>query len=153
MCAGAPKWLVANPSGSNAKFKLPQSTSQRIESFTFEAAPTAPVDLELREFLREWRKTTARENKIAAFIVLHDTTLDELCRLQPKTLAEIRRISGMGEKKCELYGDALLRALREYQNGARASKEAAVKPSSPSHETLDLLRKGHTFEELSLIHI
>ena len=41
------------------------------------------VDPDLREHLREWRRITAKQNGIAAFIVMHDTSLDELCRKRP----------------------------------------------------------------------
>ena len=84
---------------------------------------------ELREFLREWRRITAREKMIAAFIVLHDTTLDELCQKKPKTMRELRQISGMGEKKCEMYGEEILGLFPRFENGERASKESRAKPA------------------------
>lgn len=86
---------------------------------------------------------------IAAFIVMHDSTLDELCRVQPKTIAELRRISGMGEKKCDVYGEEILGALRRYARGERASSEWHARPANPSEETLDLLKQGRTFEEIA----
>ena len=104
---------------------------------------------ELREFLREWRRTTAREKMIAAFIVLHDTTLDAICQAQPRTIAELRQISGMGEKKCELYGEEILDALRRFSKGERASKDWHARASSPSQETLELLNQGRAFQEIA----
>ena len=41
------------------------------------------ADWELREYLREWRRVKAREQSIPAYIVMHDTSLDELCRVKP----------------------------------------------------------------------
>ncbi len=120
-----------------------------IEGVSFEAAPSSPVNEELREFLREWRRNTAREKMIAAFIVMHDSTLDDLCRAQPKTIAELRRISGMGERKCEVYGEEILRALRRFAQGERASTEWHARPANPAEETLDLLRKGRSLEEIA----
>jgi ATP-dependent DNA helicase RecQ len=86
---------------------------------------------------------------IAAFIVMHDSTLDDLCRAQPKTIAELRSISGMGEKKCEVYGEEILRALRRFAQGERASTEWHARPANPAEETLDLLRRGRSLEEIA----
>jgi ATP-dependent DNA helicase RecQ len=113
--------------------------------------PTVRVNEELREFLREWRRNVARQKMTAAFVVMHDTTLDALCEARPKTLTELRRISGMGEKKCEIYGEEILEVFRRFGRGERASKEWHARPSTPSLETLELLDKGHSFEEIAQI--
>jgi ATP-dependent DNA helicase RecQ len=77
-------------------------------------------DSDLREHLREWRRKEAKERGIAAFIVMHDTSLDELCRVRPRSLSELRTVSGFGEKKTEMYGPGILDALAEFRRGARA---------------------------------
>jgi ATP-dependent DNA helicase RecQ len=48
------------------------------------------VDQALRELLREWRRATARSQSLPAFAVMHDTSLEELCRVKPKSLEELR---------------------------------------------------------------
>jgi len=83
--------------------------------------PAAEVDPALREYMRQWRKETAKQNGMAAFIIMHDTSLDELCRLRPRTLGELRKVPGFGERKTELYGPQILDALQRFQGGARAS--------------------------------
>ena len=85
-----------------------------------EKRAASDVDPDLREYLREWRRTTAKQNGIAAFIIMHDTSLDELCRKRPGSLAELLRVSGFGERKTELYGEQILGALKSFQEGARA---------------------------------
>ena len=69
---------------------------------------------ELREYMREWRRNTSREMSIPAFIVMHDTTLDELCRARPSTLAQLRNVSGFGDRKVEMYGRQILDALETF---------------------------------------
>jgi len=103
---------------------------------------------ELREYLREWRRTTAKDNGIAAFIVMHDTSLDELCRTKPKTLAELRGVSGFGERKTELYGPQILEALESFRRGARVSERTEEK-EKPAEETMRLLEEGKSFEEIA----
>ena len=148
VCAGKPVWMNAI---RGSEKRLSADPDRRIEAATFTPAVDAAVDDELREFLREWRKSIATEKVTPAFVVMHDTTLEELCRKQPRTMAELRQISGIGEKKSELYGEKILHVLERFRNGERASTEWRMKPSNPSAETLELLRQGRTFEEIAQI--
>jgi ATP-dependent DNA helicase RecQ len=84
---------------------------------------TSDVNPELRAYLREWRRRTSKELNIAAFIIMHDTSLDSLCRIHPRTLAELRTVSGFGERKTELYGAQILEALAQFRNGARVTQD------------------------------
>jgi len=118
--------------------------------------PTGPTlstsaDFELKEYLREWRRITAREKGVAAFVVLHDSALEDLCLVEPSDLQELRRVSGFGDKKVEMYGKEILDALRRFREGDRASNEGKPKVSSPAKETLRLLEEGRTFEEIAQI--
>ena len=79
------------------------------------------VDPALREHMREWRRNTAREQGLPAFVVLHDSSLDELCRVSPRTLDELRGVTGFGERKTELYGRQILEALSRFGSGASAA--------------------------------
>jgi ATP-dependent DNA helicase RecQ len=81
------------------------------------------VDPELREYMREWRRVASKKLGIAAFIIMHDTSLDHLCRVRPRSLADIRKVSGFGERKTEMYGPAILEALERFRNGARVVAE------------------------------
>jgi len=74
----------------------------------------------LYKYLREWRRNKSKELGIAAFIIMHDTTLEDLCLKRPSSLAGIRDVSGFGEHKTELYGREILKALREF-DGESAS--------------------------------
>jgi ATP-dependent DNA helicase RecQ len=87
------------------------------------------VDPELREYLREWRRVTSKKLNIAAFIIMHDTSLDHLCQVQPRSLAEMRKVSGFGERKTELYGPAILDALERFRNGERVVAESFIDAS------------------------
>jgi ATP-dependent DNA helicase RecQ len=108
------------------------------------------VDAQLREYLREWRSATAKEQDVPAFVVMHDTTLDEVCRVGPTSLAQVRGISGFGERKTERYGPGILEALKRFRAGERAAA-AAKEISKPAEETIRLLAEGRTFEEIAQI--
>lgn len=105
-------------------------------------------DFQLGEYLREWRRAAAKELSVPAYVVMHDTTLEELCRLRPSSLQQIRQVSGFGEKKTALYGQQILEALARFRDGARAAVAEEKKPK-PAEETLRLLDEGRTFEEIA----
>jgi ATP-dependent DNA helicase RecQ len=116
------------------------------------AKGTSPgeVDPLLAEYLREWRRTMACENKVPAYIILHDSTLEELCRRRPGNFAELKQVPGIGEKKADVYGAEILQALRNFGEGARAAATVSKEPS-PAEQTLKLLNEGRSFEEIARI--
>jgi ATP-dependent DNA helicase RecQ len=81
------------------------------------------VDPELREYLREWRRATAKQQRVPAYVVMHDTSLDELCRKRPKSTSQLLEVSGFGERKSELYGQQIFDAFQRFREGARATAE------------------------------
>ncbi|MGA7179836.1 MAG: DNA helicase RecQ [Thiobacillaceae bacterium] len=63
--------------------------------------------------LRAWRRETANEKGIPAYVILHDSTLREIATRKPATLEELADIAGMGVKKLETYGREVLRVVAE----------------------------------------
>ena len=114
------------------------------------ARPWSEVDDALADYLRQWRRTTAKEQGVSAFIVLYDSSLDEICRLQPTSIAGLLKITGIGERKADLYGQEILSALRQYREGARAATQPE-KQTAPALETLQLLAAGKSFEDIARI--
>jgi ATP-dependent DNA helicase RecQ len=128
ICDAAPAWLAlpvkvkrkkarAAAAGSSAGRSTPSSGPG------LSAAPLrVDADSELREYLREWRKVKAREQGVPAYIVMHDTSLAELCRIKPVSLTDFRQVPGFGERKTELYGQEILDALARFRGGAEPRK-------------------------------
>ena len=144
VCGAAPEWLteaVASP----VVRRTAVSASVRVP-----ASAMAEGDQDLREYLREWRRTTAKEQGMPAYVVLHDSSLDEICRLRPNSIAELLNITGIGERKADLYGQGILSALRQYREGARAAAPPGKK-TAPALETLQLLAEGKSFEDIARI--
>ena len=136
-----PARIVATFSRSGGKVTPPRAT----------VAPPG-IDIDLREYLREWRRTAAKQQAVPAFVVMHDTTLDELCRARPTSFATIRRVPGFGERKTELYGPGILDALAQFQRGSRATGTPTMNPRPrPREETIQLLAEGRTFAEIAQI--
>ena len=61
--------------------------------------------------LKAWRAEVAAEHNLPAYVVFHDATLAEMARAQPADLSALAQISGVGAKKLEAYGRALLSLL------------------------------------------
>ncbi|OFT93259.1 DNA helicase RecQ [Brevibacterium sp. HMSC24B04] len=54
--------------------------------------------------LRAWRKTTAATAGVPAYVVFPDAALMHIAIAQPQSLAALRKVSGVGDKKLEAYG-------------------------------------------------
>ncbi|MFC7327689.1 ATP-dependent DNA helicase UvrD2 [Marinactinospora rubrisoli] len=82
----------------------------------------ADYDEELLERLKAWRRETASEQQVPAYVVFTDATLQAVAEHVPTSAAELSRISGVGAVKLERYGDAVLAlcAGREPDGGAAA---------------------------------
>ncbi|MGD0162240.1 MAG: RecQ family ATP-dependent DNA helicase [Candidatus Sulfotelmatobacter sp.] len=144
VCGSAAEWMVksvALPGKGAGRKRLPLQPV---------AAPAAGSEAEeMREYLREWRRVMAKEKNVPAYIVLHDSSLEEICRRRPKYFAELLEIPGIGERKAEVYGQPILDALEKFRQGQRAAgSERGVKPVD---ETLRLLGEGKTLEEIAQI--
>jgi ATP-dependent DNA helicase RecQ len=152
-CMGEPEWMVLAPerkkSKAGAVAPLRREVAQRALGGIL-PKPSADVDPELREYMREWRRTVAKQSNTAAFIIMHDASLDALCRAGPATLAELLQVQGFGVRKTEVYGQQILDALERFRNGARASAAEAPK-TRPAEETLQLLAEGNSFEQIAKI--
>ena len=59
--------------------------------------------------LKAWRAEVAREHNLPAYVIFHDATLAAIAALAPQTLGDLEGVSGIGAKKLEAYGDAVLR--------------------------------------------
>jgi ATP-dependent DNA helicase RecQ len=145
VCGGAPEWLTARVSAASVRRAV-----SVLQAGPFAPSPLTSSDQDLSEYLREWRRSTAKEKGVPAYVVLHDTTLDEICRRQPSSIAQLMTITGIGERKAETYGQEILAVLRRYRDGARASALAEKKPA-PALETLRLIAEGKTLEEIAQI--
>jgi DNA helicase-2/ATP-dependent DNA helicase PcrA len=82
-------------------------------------------DDELYERLREWRRVTAAGQQVPAYVVFTDATLTALAERQPATEPELAAIGGIGPRKLDLYGAAVLALV----NGASVA-QVTTSPSS-----------------------
>jgi ATP-dependent DNA helicase RecQ len=73
-------------------------------------------DQDLIAHMKKWRRELAQQRGIPAFMVMHDSTLLDLCRREPRDVSELLHVTGIGERKAETYGTEILKALAEFRN-------------------------------------
>ena len=66
------------------------------------------ADQPLFEALRAWRAGVAKEQGVPAYIVFGDATLRALAERRPASVTDLEGITGIGAKKRDAYGDAVL---------------------------------------------
>ena len=76
------------------------------------APPDVAIDDELFERLRTWRGDQARSQQVPAYVVLHNSHLEEIARRKPKNVHELGSIKGVGLRRAARYGDELLALVR-----------------------------------------
>lgn len=85
------------------------------------------IDVALFEKLRQWRKSTADEASVPAFVVFTDATLTAIALELPESAPALLKIPGIGQAKADRYGDGVLRVLRSHTepSGSTGSREHA----------------------------
>jgi ATP-dependent DNA helicase RecQ len=142
-CGNEPDWLK-KPLGEPAREKTPLPRPA--------PAPGASLSAneDLFEYFKQWRRGAAQKMQVPPYVVLSDAALDALCRKRPTNLRELLGVSGIGERKAELYGREIFAAFEAFDQGARAAKRESAH-DSPADETMRLLAEGKTFEQIAEI--
>ena len=90
---------------------------------------TLNVDVGLFERLRSWRGEKAREQKVPAYVVLHNSHLEEISASKPRTIQELGSIKGVGLRRAARYGEELL-ALVNGEDRELPPEPPASEPSA-----------------------
>ncbi len=100
----------------------------------------------LFERLRALRYKIALEENIPAYLVFSDATLKEIERERPLSDSDFLKISGVGQRKLEVYGDEFIAEISSFMN----SKVKKPKKVDTWMETYNLYRAGLSIEEISI---
>lgn len=68
---------------------------------------------EVYELLRQYRWNKSKEEGFKPFTIFTNKELDSLIEIKPKNKEELLKIKGFGQKKVEMYGDAILGILNK----------------------------------------
>jgi len=90
----------------------PKGRSERRSKV--DAASWEGVDRELFEVLRELRREIAATQSVPAYIVFGDASLRDMARCRPSSLNDFLQVHGVGQKKCDDYGEQFLERIASY---------------------------------------
>jgi ATP-dependent DNA helicase RecQ len=117
--------------------KLLEAKKPKAERTAMEADTWRDVDEALFEHLRAMRRDIAAERGVAAFVILHDSSLRELALLKPSTMETLRNVRGMGERKLADFGARIIECIAAYERQKHQAADEQhrgddpVKPGDP----------------------
>ncbi len=101
---------ILDPPPENTTVKS-KSAPSRLSAASAKA--DLPVDDPDYKALVEWRRTTAEEDAVPAYIVVNNRTIAALVRMMPSTMGELLDVPGIGPAKADRYGKEILRILND----------------------------------------
>ena len=122
------------------------------------ATTDAQLNEPLFEQLRALRKGLASERNVSAFVIFYDSTLRQIAADLPTTREDLLRMSGVGARKADDFGELFLACVRDYvqQTGAQPLTLQPVPqpPRIPSKgpavlESVMLFRAGKSVQEIA----
>lgn len=97
--------------------------------------------------LRKLRKRIADEENVPPYIIFTDNTLTEMAAERPLNRMDMMGISGVGDRKYELYGEYFLREITEYVK-EQAQGGSKVKGATQLL-TYEAYQKGYSPEQIA----
>lgn len=99
----------------------------------------------LFERLRKLRYKISKEENIPAYLVFSDAALKDMERVRPMSANEFLTISGVGQRKLDVYGDEFIAEIIDFM-GSKAKKS---KKTGTHIETYNLYKSGLNIEEIA----
>lgn len=126
------------------KIKLTSPVVIKKEENVIKRIKKERSDNTLFDRLRQLRYQISKEEDIAAYLVFSDATLREIEKVRPITDNEFLSISGVGERKLEVYGGEFMEEIKNFLN------EKKKKRKDTTLETYKLYSEGLTVEEIAM---
>ena len=105
-----------------------------------------PSSNTLFERLRKLRHSIALEEDIPAYLVFNDATLKDIERERPLSDEEFLEISGVGQRKLEVYGTAFINEVIAFTKEKKISK----KTGNTHNVTYELYQEGLSIDEIAV---
>ncbi|MEH2442085.1 DNA helicase RecQ [Nostoc sp.] len=129
-----------------------------VQKITWEeGSEKAEVAEILLQKLRSLRKQLADEQSVPPYVIFHDSTLKVMVQVQPQTLAEFAKLSGVGSHKLAQYGEKFITEIRAYrqEKGLQNKSVTPTSVSSPNSssytelQTLQLHQQGLNIAQIA----
>jgi ATP-dependent DNA helicase RecQ len=97
------------PRPTRKKVPMPARSGERIA--VDPGVPFSDEEADRFERLRAWRRIEANRAGVPPYVIFKDDDLRAIARTCPQTLDELGRVPGVGPRRLESYGEALLALL------------------------------------------
>ncbi|MGL4608783.1 MAG: DNA helicase RecQ [Trueperaceae bacterium] len=127
---------------------LKAERKQRVPQTEFQGA-----DAELFVALRTLRADIAREQNVPAYVIFHDSTLRQMALDKPRSLRTFAKLSGVGQRKLESYGQVFLDVMLQYTPALEGDEEPAKQRMPVVSDTVlttwELLKEGSSPQQVA----
>jgi ATP-dependent DNA helicase RecQ len=107
-----------------------------VASFTGGEAEAVTYDPDLFALLRATRKELADAEQTPPYVIFADRTLQEMATYYPHSRSALLTLHGVGDVKCNLYGDSFLAVIRRYcEEHGRAEQRRPCGNTAPCCRT------------------
>lgn len=119
---------------------------------------------ELFKQLKEWRTQVAKEKEIAHFQILHQRVLIQIVVCLPESTADLLKISGVGKKTIEKYGENIVDMVSSYrqkhgitevilpelkEKHAEKTNKKDAPPTNTKQISMEMFNDGKTIGEIA----
>ncbi|MDO9424026.1 MAG: DNA helicase RecQ [Methylobacter sp.] len=96
--------------------------------------------------LRAKRKMIAEAQDVPPYVIFHDATLMAMLEAKPSNRQQMSLLSGIGERKLELYADEFLAVIDEFVD---INKNGPIGLSDTMAESVALFRLGYSVKQIA----
>ncbi|WP_394366240.1 DNA helicase RecQ [Tenacibaculum pelagium] len=129
--------------GEKVQLTTPVEVKKELKTILKEKNSKKSTSDTLFERLRKLRYRIAQEEDIAAYLVFSDATLKALENERPQTDNEFLAISGVGQRKLEVYGGEFMEEIKTFINEKKQGRK------DTTLETFQLYKEGFTIDEIA----
>ena len=127
------------------RLQLRKQTQEEVKTEKKKKSPVRPQDQALWDALRALRSSLAEQAGVPPYVIFHDASLMDMIKLRPKSLADMGRVSGVGEQKLMRYGKQFLSEIEQHP----LSELLNNRLSNTVNETLILFQQQIDIDEIA----
>ena len=96
------------------RLQLRKQSQETIKTDKKKKSPVKPQDQALWDGLRALRLSLSEQAGVPPYVIFHDASLMDMIKIRPKSLADMGRVSGVGEQKLMRYGKEFLSEIEKH---------------------------------------
>jgi ATP-dependent DNA helicase RecQ len=123
--------------------------ARQAEEFVPEKSKKQVLSEKMFDALRQLRKQVADQQDVPAFVVFSDTTLKDMAEKMPATIAQMSRVSGVGDAKLKQYGQIFVNEIVKFIRENTETGKTRVVKGFTYIETLEMFREGLSVVEIA----